>query len=51
MEQYKAPTSSYIAGVSNYFPRTGKMRIVESAIEERRSIDINPFNAGVTYAN
>ena len=48
MEQYKAPTASYVAGVSNYFPRTGKLRMVESAIEDRRSVVINPFNAGIT---
>jgi len=46
MNQYKTPVSSYVAGVSDMFPRTNRMHIIESAIEEKTEVDLS-FNAGI----
>jgi len=47
MNQYKTPVSSYVAGVSDMFPRTNRMHIIESAIEEKTEVDLLPFNTGI----
>lgn len=47
MNQYKTPLSSYVAGVSDMFPRSNRLRMVESGIEDRCEVDVLPFNAGI----
>ena len=50
MNQYKTPLSSYVAGVSDMFPRLNRLRMVESGIEDRCEVDVLPFNAGINGA-
>jgi len=47
MNQYKTPLLSYAARVSDMFPRSNRVRMVESGIEERSEVDVLPFNAGI----
>jgi len=47
MNQYKTPLSSYVAGVSDMFPRSNRLHMIESGIEERSEVDVLPFNAGI----
>ena len=43
----RVPVESYVAGLSQMFPRTNKLRVLESSIEKRFHTTHLPYNAGL----
>ena len=47
LEGVRIPVESYVAGWSQMFPRTNKLRVLESSIEKRFHTTHLPYNASL----